>query len=185
MSLDNNFNEENKAHELWEKIDIILENKNAVNRVSVFQKIVRLKYQDDSSMAEHMNAFQGLINYTTSLEVPLADEVLALLLLRSLLDSWETQVVTLANAGPGDRNLLKGLSREIGTGEEAETEVLKTEKSWGRGQSQGGGLLVSIARNQGSSRGTSDTSEGIKGAPTDGAEPKAHPQSRQAKKSYW
>ena len=57
MSLYNNFNEEKKAHELWEKICIMLENKNIVNRVSVFRKIVRLRYQDDSSMAEHMNAF--------------------------------------------------------------------------------------------------------------------------------
>ena len=87
MSLYNNFNEENKAHELWEKINIMLENKNVVNRVSVFQKIVRLRYQDGYSMAEHMNAFQGLINQTTSLEVPLADEALALLLLGSLSDS--------------------------------------------------------------------------------------------------
>ena len=37
----NNFNEENKA--LWEKINIMLENKNVVNRVSVFRKIVRLR----------------------------------------------------------------------------------------------------------------------------------------------
>ena len=81
------FNEENKGHELWEKIDIMLENKNVVNRVSVFRKIVRLRYQDGSSMVEHMNAFQGLINQTTLLEVPPSDEVLALLLLRSLLDS--------------------------------------------------------------------------------------------------
>ena len=68
----------------------MLQNKNAVNRVSIFRKIVRLRYQDGSSMAEHMNAFQGLINQTTSLEVPLADEILALLLLESLPDSWET-----------------------------------------------------------------------------------------------
>ena len=95
MSMYNNFNEENKAHELWEKIGIMLENKNAMNRVSVFRKIVRLTYQDGSYMAEHMNAFQGLINQTTSLEVPLADEVLALLLLGSLPNSWETLVVTL------------------------------------------------------------------------------------------
>ena len=105
MSLYNNFNEENKAHELWEKIGIMLENKNVVNRVSVFRKIVRLRYQDGSSMAEHMNAFQGLINQTTSLEVPLADEVLALLLLGSLPDSWETLVVTLGNAGPEGKHL--------------------------------------------------------------------------------
>ena len=43
MSLYNNFNEENKAHELLEKIDIMLENKNPVNQVTVFRKIVRLR----------------------------------------------------------------------------------------------------------------------------------------------
>ena len=57
MSLYNNFNEESKAHELWEKIDIMFRNKNAANLVSVFRKLVRLRYQDGSSMAEHMNAF--------------------------------------------------------------------------------------------------------------------------------
>ena len=75
MSLYNNFNEESQAHELWEKIGIMFQNKNAANQVSVFRKLVRLRYQDVSSMAEHMNAFQGLIHQATSLEVPLADEV--------------------------------------------------------------------------------------------------------------
>ena len=65
----------------------MLENKKTVNLVSVFRKIVRVRYQDDSCMAEHINAFKGLINQTTSLEVPLADEALALLLLGSLSDS--------------------------------------------------------------------------------------------------
>ena len=105
MSLYNNFNEENKAHELWENIGIMLENKNTVNRVSVFRKIVRLRYKDGSCMEEHMNAFQGLINQTTSLEVPLADEVLALLLLGSLPDSWETLVGTLGNAESEGKHL--------------------------------------------------------------------------------
>ena len=54
MSLYNNFNEENKADVLWEKIYIMLENKNAVNRVLVLRKIVRLRYQDDYNMAEHL-----------------------------------------------------------------------------------------------------------------------------------
>ena len=34
-------------------------------------KLVRLRYQDGSNMAEHMNAFQGLINQAMSLDVPL------------------------------------------------------------------------------------------------------------------
>ena len=76
-----------KAYVLWKKIDVVFENKNVINRVSVFWKIVRLRYQDGSRMAEHLNAFQGLINQTTSLEAPLADEVLALLLLGSLSDN--------------------------------------------------------------------------------------------------
>ena len=59
MILYNNFNEEKKVHELWERISILLENKDVVNRVSIFRKIVRLKYQDDSSMVQHMNAFHG------------------------------------------------------------------------------------------------------------------------------
>ena len=97
MTLYNNFNEEKKAHELWEKIGIMLENKNAANQVSVIRKIVRLRYEDDSNMAEDMNAFQGLINQTNSLEVPLANEALALLLIGSLPDNWETVVVTMGN----------------------------------------------------------------------------------------
>ena len=87
MSLYNNFNEENKADVLWEKIGVLFENKNAVNRVSVFRKIVRLRYQDGSSMTEHMNTFHGLMNQTTALEVPFVDEVFTLLLLGSLSDS--------------------------------------------------------------------------------------------------
>ena len=78
----------------------MFENKNTVNKVLVFRKIERLRYQDGSNMAKHINTIQGLINHTTSLELPLADEVLALLLLRSLVDSWEMLVVILGNAEP-------------------------------------------------------------------------------------
>ena len=64
----------------------------------MFRKLVRLRYQDGSSMAEHLNTFQGLISQTVSLDIPLANEVLTLLLLGSLPDSWETLVVTLGTA---------------------------------------------------------------------------------------
>ena len=36
MSLYNNFNEESKAHELWEKIDIIFQNKMLLIRFQYF-----------------------------------------------------------------------------------------------------------------------------------------------------
>ena len=98
MCLYNTFVDETKAHELWRKIETMFQTKNALNRVSVFRKLVRLRYQDGSSMAEHLNTFQGLISQTVSLDIPLANEVLTLLLLGSLPDSWETLVVTLGTA---------------------------------------------------------------------------------------
>ena len=78
----------------------MFETKSTLSRVLIFRKIVRLRYHDGSSMGEHPNSFQGLVNQIVSLEVPLADEVLALLLLGSLLDSWVTLVVTLINVAP-------------------------------------------------------------------------------------
>ena len=62
MSLCNNFNEQTNVDDLWKMIRLMFENKNVVNKVSVFKKIVRLRYQDGLSMVEHLNAFQGLIN---------------------------------------------------------------------------------------------------------------------------
>ena len=56
-------------------------------------------------MAEHMNAFKGLINQITSLKVRLADMVLMLLLFGFLSDNSETIVVTLGNAQPEGKHL--------------------------------------------------------------------------------
>ena len=44
VSLHNNFNEETKVDVLWKKISVMFENKNVVNRVSVFRKFVKLRY---------------------------------------------------------------------------------------------------------------------------------------------
>ena len=126
MSLYNNFNEEAEADVFWKKIGFMFENKNAVNRVSVFRKIVKLRYQDGLSMAEHLNAFQGLINETTSLEVLLADEVLALLLLGSLPDNWETLVVTLGNVGPQGKQLSLEMVKSSLLNEEARRKDIES-----------------------------------------------------------
>ena len=72
MSLYNNFGDETKANELWRKIESMFQTKKALNRVSVFRKLVRLRYQDGSSMVEHRNTFERthksncLFRYTSS-----------------------------------------------------------------------------------------------------------------------
>ena len=52
-----------------EKSRVCFRPKNVLNIVSVFRKLVRLRYQDGSSMAEHLNTFQGLISQTISLDI--------------------------------------------------------------------------------------------------------------------
>ena len=51
-------------------------------------------------MIEHLNNFKGLINQLTKVEMKLDDELQALLLLSSLLESWDTLVATLSNCTP-------------------------------------------------------------------------------------
>ena len=50
-SLYNNFNDETDPDVMCKKIGTMFETNNALNRVSVFRKILRLRYQDGSSMA--------------------------------------------------------------------------------------------------------------------------------------
>ena len=98
-------------------------------------------------MAEHINALQGVINQTTSLEVPLADEVLQLLLLASLPDSWETLVVTLTNAGLEGKQLSlttvkssllneEAHRKERETGADLKALLKETDTNRGRGRNQ-------------------------------------------------
>ena len=42
MSLYNNFDEEASVGVLWKKIRVMVENKNVVNKVSIFRKVARL-----------------------------------------------------------------------------------------------------------------------------------------------
>ena len=119
MSLYNNLNDDTEAHVLLKKIETMFEEKSPLNRTSVFRKIVRLRYQDASSMDEHVNAFQGLIIQMVSLEIPLANEVLALLMLGSRRDSWETLVVTLGNSTPEGKQLTLEMPKSSLLNEEA------------------------------------------------------------------
>ena len=98
VSLYNNFNEENKVDVLWKKIGTMFENKNTMNRVSIFRKIVRLQYKTTPAWR--------------SISMPSKD------LPGSLPDGWETLVVTLGNAGLEGKHL---------TLEQVKSSLLKEE----------------------------------------------------------
>ncbi|XP_057806204.1 uncharacterized protein LOC131021133, partial [Salvia miltiorrhiza] len=100
-SIFHHFANEEKADVLWKKMEAMFERKNALNKASIIRKIVRLRYAEGANMTEHLNAYQGLINQSTNMKISLDDEVVALLLLSSLPDSWDTLVVSISNSAPG------------------------------------------------------------------------------------
>jgi gag-polypeptide of LTR copia-type len=91
---------ETNAHELWKEPESLYEQKTAANKAFLIRKLVNLKFREGTSVADHLNEFQSLINQLSAMKMTLEDELQALLLLGSLADSWETLVVTISNAAP-------------------------------------------------------------------------------------
>jgi gag-polypeptide of LTR copia-type len=91
---------ETNAHELWKKLESLYEQKTVANKAFFIRKLENLKFREGTSVAEHLNEFQSLINQLSAMKMTLEDELHALLLLGSLPDSWETLVVTISNAAP-------------------------------------------------------------------------------------
>ena len=59
---------------------------------------MNLKLKEGKSIAEHLSEFQDLVNQMVTMKLIIDDKLQALLLLSSLLDSWETLVVLLSNS---------------------------------------------------------------------------------------
>ena len=82
------------------KIKGLYERKTAQNKAFVARKLVNLKLKEGRSVAEHLSKFQDLVNQMVTMKLIIDNELQALLLLGSLLDSWETLVVSLSNSAP-------------------------------------------------------------------------------------
>ncbi|GFZ05353.1 hypothetical protein Acr_17g0009250 [Actinidia rufa] len=77
--------------------------KTSRNKVLLMRRLVNLKLQRETTVAEHTSEFQSLVNQLTSVDLQFDDEMQALLLLSSLPESWETLVVSLSNSAPNEK----------------------------------------------------------------------------------
>jgi len=66
----------------------------------LIKQLMNLRYREGAPVADQVNAFQGIINQLSSMGISFEDEDMALLLLGSLPDTWETLKVTLCNSTP-------------------------------------------------------------------------------------
>lgn len=129
---------ETNAKDLWQKLKNIYKRKIAQNKVIYIRKLVHMKYQEGSSVSEHLSKFQDCVNRLTTMKMVLDEELRVLILLSSLPDSWETLVVSLSNLAPNgvvnlvmvkDSMLNKELRRkELGVTSESSALVTKNRE---------------------------------------------------------
>ena len=91
---------ETDAKALWNKLETLYASKTGNNKFFLLKQALHLVYKEGSSISDHLNEFQGCFNQLFGMGVKLDDEILALWLLNSLPDSWETFRVSLTNATP-------------------------------------------------------------------------------------
>ncbi|KAF8387698.1 hypothetical protein HHK36_026352 [Tetracentron sinense] len=72
----------------------------AGNKAFLIRKLVNLKFKEGTSITEHLNEMRSVVNQLAAMKMVLDDELQALLLLLSLLESWETMVVSFSNLAP-------------------------------------------------------------------------------------
>jgi gag-polypeptide of LTR copia-type len=82
---------------LWEKLESLYKQKTAPNKTLYIRKLLNMKYQEGSSVSDHLSQFH-CVNYLSIMKIILDEELQTLILLSSLSDSWKTFVVSLSNS---------------------------------------------------------------------------------------
>ena len=97
ISLYNHVAKETDPHTLWKNLENMYETKNAQVKIFLMWKMMNLELKEGQSIAKHLNDFEGMIAQLSVASLSLDDETQACFLLDSLLDSWNTLVVSLRN----------------------------------------------------------------------------------------
>ena len=79
----------NKTHArtLWEKIESLYASKSGNNKLNLLNCLMNLRYRVNSSISDHLNEFQGLLDQLSGMGINFDDEVMGLWLLNTLPES--------------------------------------------------------------------------------------------------
>nr|KYP73281.1 Retrovirus-related Pol polyprotein from transposon TNT 1-94 [Cajanus cajan] len=96
---------------------------------------MNLRYRESSSISDHLNEFQGLLDQLFGMGIKFDDEVLGLWLLNTLPESWETFRVSITNSAPNGVISLQAAKsgalneemRRKAQGSSSQSEVFVTE----------------------------------------------------------
>ena len=78
----------------------LYEKPSASNKVFLMKHLLNMKMSEGGSVVDHLNEFNTLTSQLSSVKVNFNDEVRALLILCSLLESWNSLVMVVSNYVP-------------------------------------------------------------------------------------
>ena len=83
------------AKELWERLNRIYEDKSLVNKIYLWRQLYNLKMKDKTSVHDHLNMFNSLVNELFGTGAKFDEEEQATILLCSMSDSWDNLIMSL------------------------------------------------------------------------------------------
>ncbi|RDY03186.1 hypothetical protein CR513_13260, partial [Mucuna pruriens] len=96
-----------------EKIESLYASKYGNNKLFLLNSTVSLKFKEGTSVLDHLNEFQGILDQMLEMSIKFEDKILELLLLNSLPESWETFKVSLTNSTPNGIVLLQMVNGSV------------------------------------------------------------------------
>lgn len=88
------------ARSLWDKLEELYASKTGNNKLFYLTKLMQVKYVEGTTVADHLNEIQGIVDQLSGMGIKFDDEVLALMVLATLPESWETLKVSITNSAP-------------------------------------------------------------------------------------
>jgi hypothetical protein len=92
-----NVSEEVTTKDLWDKLGKLYQSKSLVNKLFMRKKFYNMRMRDGHLVAEHLNTFNVVESQLVSVEIKISDEDKCISLMHSLLDLWDSMVVTIGS----------------------------------------------------------------------------------------
>jgi hypothetical protein len=100
-----NISKEKTMKGLMDALAKLYEKPSASNKVFLMKRLFNMNMSEGGSVADHLNDFNTVTNQLSSVKVDFDDEVRALLILCSLLESWNGLVMAVSNSVSGSNTL--------------------------------------------------------------------------------
>ncbi|VFR00719.1 unnamed protein product [Cuscuta campestris] len=93
-----NIVKENTTAGLMKALSNMYEKPSAMNKVYLMRRLFNLQMPESGSVANHINDFNMIVSQLCSVEINFEDEIKALILLSSMLESWDTVVAAISSS---------------------------------------------------------------------------------------